>query len=111
MLLGGAQAAALAARLNGWGMDARAVSEQLGVASAIKMCRSVMIKGLEALVIESYTATRAYQKAGFEPRMTAAIADRQQWVAEQARAGLFNGADQGVCWQDWAGALRRARPV
>src|SRR5690606_7832295 len=42
------------------GMDARAVSEELGVASAIKMCRSVMIKGLEALVIESYTAARAY---------------------------------------------------
>jgi 3-hydroxyisobutyrate dehydrogenase-like beta-hydroxyacid dehydrogenase len=30
------------------------------VASAIKMCRSVMIKGLEALVIESYTTARAY---------------------------------------------------
>ena len=60
MLLGGAQAAALAAVLTGWGMDARAVSDQLGVASAIKMCRSVMIKGLEALVIESYATARAY---------------------------------------------------
>ena len=157
MLLGGAQAAALAARLNGWGMDARAVSEQLGVASAIKMCRSVMIKGLEALVIESYTAARAYgveehvlptlqetfpsidwaaqgayffqrvaqhgqrraeemresartvREAGFEPLMTTAIADKQQWVAEQARAGVFHGVDQGARWQDWADALLRAR--
>ncbi len=157
MLLGGAQAAALAARLNGWGMDARAVSEQLGVASAIKMCRSVMIKGLEALVIESYAAARAYgveehvlptlqetfpsidwaaqgayvfqrvaqhgqrraeemgesartvQEAGFEPLMTAAIADKQRWVAEQARAGVFHGVDQGARWQDWADALLRAR--
>jgi len=157
MLLGGAQAAALAARLNGWGMDARAVSEQLGVASAIKMCRSVMIKGLEALVIESYTAARAYGveehvlptlqetfpsidwaaqgayffqrvaqhgqrraeemresartvwEAGCEPLMTAAIADKQQWVAEQARAGVFHGVDQGARWQDWADALLRAR--
>jgi 3-hydroxyisobutyrate dehydrogenase-like beta-hydroxyacid dehydrogenase len=60
MLLGGAQAPALAAVLQGWGMDATPVSEQLGVASAIKMCRSVMIKGLEALVIESYTTARQY---------------------------------------------------
>ncbi|MBP6404107.1 MAG: DUF1932 domain-containing protein [Ramlibacter sp.] len=60
MLLGGAQAAALATVLTGWGMDARAVSDRLGVASAIKMSRSVMIKGLEALVIESYATARAY---------------------------------------------------
>ncbi|CAN7147003.1 NAD(P)-binding domain-containing protein [Acidovorax sp. LjRoot66] len=60
MLLGGAQAQALAAVLQAWGMDAKPVSEQLGVASAIKMCRSVMIKGLEALVIESYAAARQY---------------------------------------------------
>ena len=60
MLLGGMQAAPLAAVLTGWGMDAKAVSEKLGVASAIKMCRSVMIKGLEALVIESYSTARKY---------------------------------------------------
>ncbi|MEP6789812.1 MAG: NAD(P)-binding domain-containing protein, partial [Ramlibacter sp.] len=48
MLLGGTRAAELASVLTSWGMDAKAVSEKLGVASAIKMCRSVMIKGLEA---------------------------------------------------------------
>lgn len=60
MLLGGARSEILAQTLCGLGMDARAVSEELGVASAIKMCRSVMIKGLEALVIESYTTAREY---------------------------------------------------
>lgn len=60
MLLGGPQAASLADVLAGWGMDARVVSDRLGVASAIKMSRSVMIKGLEALVIESYTTARRY---------------------------------------------------
>lgn len=60
MLLGGAHADALARRLAAFGMDVKVVSSDLGVASAIKMCRSVMIKGLEALVIESYTAARAY---------------------------------------------------
>lgn len=60
MLLGGAHAAELAALLTQWGLGATAVSDRLGVASAIKMCRSIMIKGLEALVIESYTTARAY---------------------------------------------------
>jgi len=60
MLLGGAQAEPLAALLAAWGMDARAVSDRIGVASAIKMSRSIMIKGLEALVIESYTTARRY---------------------------------------------------
>jgi 3-hydroxyisobutyrate dehydrogenase-like beta-hydroxyacid dehydrogenase len=60
MLLGGPHAEALAEQLRAYGMDATAVSPELGVASAIKMCRSVMIKGLEALVIESYTTARAY---------------------------------------------------
>ena len=35
-------------------------SDRTGVASAVKMCRSVMIKGLEAMVIESFTTARAY---------------------------------------------------
>lgn len=60
MLLGGAHAAALAATLTAWGMDAKPVSDRLGVASAIKMSRSIMIKGLEALVVEAYTNARAY---------------------------------------------------
>ncbi|WP_323018378.1 NAD(P)-dependent oxidoreductase [Castellaniella sp.] len=60
MLLGGPHADLLAQQLMALGMDAKPVSAELGIASAIKMCRSVMIKGLEALVIESYTAARAY---------------------------------------------------
>ena len=72
MLLGGVKAAELAAVLIGWGMDAKAVSEQLGVASAIKMCRSIMIKGLEALVIESYTTARRY---GVEDQLLPTLAE------------------------------------
>ena len=138
-------------------MDVKVVSAQLGVASAIKMCRSVMIKGLEALVIESYAAARAYgvedhvlptlqetfpgidwtqqgayffsrvvqhgqrraeemresartvQEAGFEPIMTRAIADKQQWVADQARAGVFKELPAGAAWQAFADALIAAR--
>ena len=48
LLLGGAAAADLAPQLNALGFAAKVASERLGVASATKMCRSVMIKGLEA---------------------------------------------------------------
>jgi len=153
MLLGGAQASALADLLSTWGLDAKAVSAELGVASAIKMCRSVMIKGLEALVIESYATARRYgveahvlptlaetfpsidwekqgayfysrvvqhgkrraeemreaantvREAGFEPFMAAAIAQKQQWVADQAAAGVFDGVPRDAPWQAYADRL------
>ncbi len=70
MLLGGAHAARLQPVLAALGMDAKVASEQLGIASATKMCRSVMIKGLEALVIESYATARHY---GVEDAMIATL--------------------------------------
>ena len=157
MLLGGARAHSLAQVLVAWGMDAKPVSEKLGVASAIKMSRSVMIKGLEALVIEAYATARQYgvedhvlptlqetfpsidwhkqgayffsrvvqhgkrraeemreaantvREAGFEPFMAAAIADKQQWVADCAKAGVFDGLPKDARWQDYADRLIAAR--
>jgi 3-hydroxyisobutyrate dehydrogenase-like beta-hydroxyacid dehydrogenase len=60
MLLGGKRAAALAEQLRSVGMSATALSEQIGVASAVKMCRSIVIKGLEALTMESMLAARRF---------------------------------------------------
>ncbi|VWB78999.1 NAD(P)-dependent oxidoreductase [Burkholderia lata] len=60
MLLGGPQAEAVAHELKALGFNARAVSARVGVASAAKMCRSVMIKGIEALTVECLGAARAY---------------------------------------------------
>ncbi|VWC59024.1 NAD(P)-dependent oxidoreductase [Burkholderia lata] len=60
MLLGGPQAEAVAYELKALGFNARAVSARVGVASAAKMCRSVMIKGIEALTVECLGAARAY---------------------------------------------------
>ncbi|MFY9511344.1 MAG: DUF1932 domain-containing protein [Rubrivivax sp.] len=60
LLLGGPDAAALLPLLDGLGFAAKVHSDRLGVASATKMCRSVMIKGLEAMVIESFTTARHY---------------------------------------------------
>jgi 3-hydroxyisobutyrate dehydrogenase-like beta-hydroxyacid dehydrogenase len=60
MLLGGPHASEAAERLQKIGMDATPFSDELGIASAVKMCRSVVIKGLEALAIESLFAARIY---------------------------------------------------
>jgi 3-hydroxyisobutyrate dehydrogenase-like beta-hydroxyacid dehydrogenase len=161
MLLGGKSSPDIASMLLNWELDAKAVSDMIGVASAIKMCRSVMIKGLEALVIESYSTARAYgvedhmiatlqetfpsidwtkqgayffsrvvqhgkrraeemreaartvNEAGFEPLMASAIADKQQWVADLAKAGVFKDVPQDAAkegdWQAYVDALLAAR--
>jgi 3-hydroxyisobutyrate dehydrogenase-like beta-hydroxyacid dehydrogenase len=59
MLLGGPHAAAFLplARELGF-LGAEVFSGKLGAASAAKMCRSVVIKGLEALLLESLVAAR-----------------------------------------------------
>lgn len=60
ILLGGPHAQTLQPLRNQIGFATKVASEQLGVASAVKMCRSIIIKGLEAIVIESFTTARAY---------------------------------------------------
>ncbi len=60
LLLGGPHAAHAALPLQQLGFAPKAVPGELGVVSATKMCRSVMIKGLEAMLIESLTAARHY---------------------------------------------------
>lgn len=56
-----ARALDLAARL---GMDWRAVGDQVGRASTIKMLRSIMIKGIEALTAECLLAARRAEVEG-----------------------------------------------
>jgi len=60
MLLGGARAGELAEVLRGLGMKATAISDEIGVASAVKMCRSIVIKGLEALTLECLLGARRF---------------------------------------------------
>lgn len=84
--LGGASAADLGPALNELGFDAKVASDRLGVASAIKMCRSVMIKGLEATVIESYTAARAY---GVEDAVLASFAETFPGIDWEKQGAYF----------------------
>ena len=70
MLLGGTHASAFRELMTPLGFDLTVADERIGVASATKMCRSVMIKGLEALLVESLTAARHY---GVEDRVLASL--------------------------------------
>ncbi len=86
LLLGGAGAAELAPLVNALGFDAKVASEKLGVASATKMCRSVMIKGLEAMVIESFTAARHY---GVEDAVIASLYETFPGIDWEKQAAYF----------------------
>ena len=70
MLLAGPDAEAALARLADWGMDLRAVGAETGRASAIKMLRSVVVKGLEALSAEMALAAI---RAGVEDEVIASL--------------------------------------
>ncbi|MHB8814608.1 MAG: NAD(P)-dependent oxidoreductase [Steroidobacteraceae bacterium] len=136
MLIGGPHAAAfepLARKLGFTG--ARVFDSALGRASAAKMCRSVMIKGLEALLAESLLAARRY---GVEQTVLESLRDlspNENWErsaaymisrslehgrrrAEEMREAARAVADAGVeplmslacaSRQDWAAARRPQR--
>lgn len=70
LLTGGPQAQAVTSLLNSLGFNARYGAERVGSVSAIKMCRSVMIKGLEALTTECLFAAREY---GVEEEVLASL--------------------------------------
>jgi 3-hydroxyisobutyrate dehydrogenase-like beta-hydroxyacid dehydrogenase len=86
MLLGGKRAKELAATLAPSGMILKAVSEQVGQASAIKMCRSVFIKGIEALAVEGFLAARRY---GVEDRVIASLNETFPSLDWEKQAGYL----------------------
>lgn len=86
LLLGGPHAAAVVAPLNALGFAAKLADERLGVASATKMCRSVMIKGLEAMVIESLSTARHY---GVEDAVIASLYETFPGIDWEKQAAYF----------------------
>lgn len=56
MLLAGPHAAAIAPAMSALGMRVTVAGSEIGAAAAIKMVRSVMIKGIEALTLECFLA-------------------------------------------------------
>jgi 3-hydroxyisobutyrate dehydrogenase-like beta-hydroxyacid dehydrogenase len=95
ILLGGQQAEALAQWLAPLGFNVQVVADRIGVASAIKMCRSVMIKGLEALTTECLATARQY---GAEARVLASLHKSfpgMGWDARQPHYLISRVAEHG----------------
>jgi 3-hydroxyisobutyrate dehydrogenase-like beta-hydroxyacid dehydrogenase len=96
VLLGGAHAAAFLPVARELGFTGASVfSAQIGPASATKLCRSVMIKGIEALLTESMLAARYY---GVETEVLDSLSDLfpgQDWES-LARYMIGRGLQHGA---------------
>lgn len=86
LLLSGPHASVAAARIAQLGMHPRLAGETVGDASSIKMLRSVIIKGLEALTSECMLAAR---RAGVEDAVIASLEASDPGIAWRAR-GAYN---------------------
>jgi 3-hydroxyisobutyrate dehydrogenase-like beta-hydroxyacid dehydrogenase len=70
ILSGGEKAQYVASLLNELGMKITPVSTEIGTASATKLCRSIVIKGMEALMVDF---TLASERAGVMPAVLASL--------------------------------------
>jgi 3-hydroxyisobutyrate dehydrogenase-like beta-hydroxyacid dehydrogenase len=86
LLLGGPHAAALLPGLAALGFATTVAADRLGVASATKMCRSVIIKGMEAMFLESLLTARAH---GVEDQVLASLAETFPGIDWDRQASYF----------------------
>ena len=134
MVLNGPWASALADALSRYEMRFDIMNEAIGTAAAVKMCRSIVIKGLEALLLECAVAAAEYGAAdrvfdslretypGMDWRKTAEYmigrvlehgerrAHEMEEVAETLRAAGIEPlmAEATARRQDWESTLRSA---
>lgn len=96
LLTGGPLAEKLTPALTALGLNARYGGCEVGTVSSIKMCRSVMIKGLEALTTECLFAARRY---GVEEQVLASLHNSFPslgWNAELPGYLISRVAEHGV---------------
>jgi 3-hydroxyisobutyrate dehydrogenase-like beta-hydroxyacid dehydrogenase len=86
LLVAGPHAAEGVALLEALGMRPKPVGDAVGAASSIKMIRSVMIKGMEALTAECFLAAR---RAGVEEAVIASLEASDPGV-DWRRRGAYN---------------------
>lgn len=72
MLLGGPGAPRFLELMSPFGMRLEVVSDQVGMAAAVKMCRSIVVKGLEALLFECVLGASRYNA---DQRVFASLAE------------------------------------
>ena len=88
MFLGGPHAPALVELLAPFGMNLEIISDQIGAASATKMCRSIIVKGLEALLFECVLGAVPY---GADERVFATLNETMPGMDWQKLAGYMVG--------------------
>lgn len=109
LLVAGPHAGAVLPVLERLGMDARTVGDRVGDASSIKMLRSVMIKGLEALTAECLLAAR---RAGVEEAVLASLQASDPGFDWKARSAynlermMVHGARRAAEMREVAATLR-----
>ncbi len=109
LLLSGPEAGAAAAFLTGLDMQASVAGPVVGQASTIKMLRSVIIKGFEALTAEAFLAART---VGVEGAVIASLQKSDPGVDWAARGAynlermLVHGARRAAEMQEVAVTLR-----
>jgi 3-hydroxyisobutyrate dehydrogenase-like beta-hydroxyacid dehydrogenase len=95
MLLGGPHATAAAPRLAAIGLTVSVADDRVGIASAVKMCRSVVIKGLEALAVESMFAARRYGAEDAVLKSLAATFPEMGWQEKLPDYLISRAAEHG----------------
>ena len=94
MLLGGEAAPAFVELLAPFGMRMEVVStDQIGRAAAVKMFRSIVYKGLEALIFECVLGASHY---GAEPRVFASLNESFPGIDFQKLADYMVGTRRGA---------------
>ncbi|MET0271823.1 MAG: DUF1932 domain-containing protein, partial [Phenylobacterium sp.] len=95
-LLGGPHARDFLAEADGLGFDgAKWFSDRIGQAAATKLCRSVMIKGVEALLTESMLAARRYGVEGVVLESLSDLLPLPDWPAT-ARYMISRSLEHGT---------------
>jgi 3-hydroxyisobutyrate dehydrogenase-like beta-hydroxyacid dehydrogenase len=88
MYLGGEHAQSFVDRFADYGMNLEVISEQIGAASATKMCRSIIVKGLEALLLECVLGAVPY---GADDRVFATLDETMPGVNWKKLASYMVG--------------------
>ncbi|WP_157018094.1 NAD(P)-dependent oxidoreductase [Mesorhizobium xinjiangense] len=108
-LLAGPHAGEAIAALGPLDMDLRAAGDKVGDASSIKMLRSVMVKGIEALTAECILAAR---RAGVEGAVLASLQSSDPGIDWQKRSAynlermMVHGARRAAEMREVAATLR-----
>ena len=106
MLLGGKAAPVFAELMKPFGMRLEVISETVGTAAATKMFRSIIVKGLEALMLECVLAAAPY---GADERVFASLSESFPGIDWQQLANYMVNRVANAGRERWKRSPRRSR--